>query len=90
MKNKSIEDFKLKKFVIELEEEIAANLKNQGNILNNEVLKAFLREDWIPANMKETLLTLPDFLNYILKSLKTVKSKIFYDKLAIHLLNIYK
>ena len=92
MKHKKIDEFKLRKFIVDLEEEIAESMKEKGeeSVLNNEVLKAILREEWIPAQIKENLKTLQDFLNYLLKSLKSVKSKIFYEKLANHFFNVFK
>ena len=85
-------DFKLKKFIEDVEFERAVN-SQAGSIENetkSETFKAILKEDWIPAAAKEGLKTLKDFLNYLLKSLGTIKSKIFYEKTANYYNVLYK
>ncbi len=56
----------------------------------SEIFKMILKEDWIPEAIKDTLKTLKDFLNYLLKSLKTVKSKIFYEKVCAYVNMLFK
>ena len=94
LKNKpeKMTDFKLVKFVEEVEIEIAEAIKAKNEYLekNSENFKAILKEDFIPSSVKETLKTLKDFLEYLLKYLKNSKSKILYEKVANHVFGIYK
>ena len=94
MKNRpeKLVDFKMMKFIEEVEIEIAEAIKAKNEYLekNSENFKAILKEDFIPANVKQELKTLKDFLDYILKYLKNSKSKILYEKVANHLFGIYK
>ncbi len=85
-------DFKMIKFIEEVEIEIAEAIKAKNEYLekNSENFKAILKEDFIPTNVKQELKTLKDFLEYILKYLKNSKSKILYEKVANHLFGIYK
>jgi hypothetical protein len=87
-----LEDFKLVKFVEEVEIEIAEAIKAKNEYLekNSENFKAILKEDFIPSNVKETLKTLKSFLDYLLKYLKNSKSKILYEKVANHIFGIFK
>jgi hypothetical protein len=85
--------FKLKKFIedVELERNAESSSASANNAADaNEIFKIILKEDWIPQQVKESLKTLNDFLNYLIKSLRTVKSKLFYEKIANHLNALYK
>lgn len=95
-KYKKMLKFKLKKFINEIESESLAESLKQKEVLNvdeatnSETFKLIQKEDWIPEAIKANLKCLKDYLNYLLKSLKTVKSKIFYDKLATYLNSLFK
>lgn len=95
-KYKKVQNFKLKKFLQEIEQENQALLAKQNQVYNadeetnSEIFKQILKEDWIPEAIKNGLKTLKDFLTYLLKSLKTVKSKIFYDKLCNYLKALFE
>lgn len=93
-KYKKLVDFKLKRFVEEIEAELEAinnklSLKVEDEV-ESEIFKQILKEDWIAEQVKESLKCLRDFLLFLLKSLKTVKSKIFYEKIANYLNSLYK
>lgn len=78
----------------EVETEIeTANARKNLNIdeeTNSETFKQILKEDWIADNVKENLKTLRDFMTYLIKSLKTVKSKMFYEKLCLYVNTLFK
>ena len=89
--------FRLREFINELEKEQASQTvkdKKMGREADNEIdsdtFKAILKEDWVPDAVKDTLKTLRDFLSYLLKSLQTVKSKIFYEKICSYLNSLFK
>lgn len=79
---------------IEIENQIEFERKNRVYIVedetNSEIFKQLQREDWIPQSVKEDLKTLKDYLEYLLKSLRTVKSKIFYEKLSNYLKSLFE
>lgn len=84
----------MKRFIEEYEHEQEA-LTRKLNLAveeetESEIFNQILREDWIADQVKESLKSLRDFLNLALKSLKTVKSKIFYEKLANYTYELYK
>jgi hypothetical protein len=87
-------DFKLKRFVdeYEAEQEAINRRKNAAvdEVTESETFKLILKEDWIADAVKESLKCLRDYLNFLLKSLKTVKSKIFYEKVANYLNALFK
>lgn len=88
-------DFKLKRFVQEFESEQEALFNKMNNFkveeeTESETFRQILKEDWIAEQQKESLKNLGDFLNFLLKSLKTVKSKIFYEKIANYLNTLFK
>jgi hypothetical protein len=94
-KYKKLVDFKLKRFVQEFESEQEALLNKMNNFkveeeTESETFRQILKEDWIAEQQKESLKNLGDFLNFLLKSLKTVKSKIFYEKIANYLNTLFK
>jgi hypothetical protein len=83
----------LKKFIEQVEQEQNAEISGTATSdenSKNETFKSILQEDWIPQQAKESLKTLNDFLNYLIKSLRTVKSKLFYEKIANYLDKLYK
>ena len=81
----------MKKFAQDLDAEIAdANRASDSGDLDNHIIKALLKEDWVPANIRDTLKTLKDILDYLIKTLKSVKSKIFYEKAAVYLNSLYQ
>lgn len=86
----------MSKFIkeIEIENQIEFEQKNRiynvEDETNNETFKHLQREDWIPQSVKEDLKTLKDYLEYLLKSLRTVKSKIFYEKLCNYLKSLFE
>lgn len=91
-KYKRVKNFKLKKYAEDLEVELSveANRSEVNVELENPVIKALLKEDWIQPKDRESLKSLKDILEYLIKSLKNFKSKIYYDKAAAFLHNIYK
>ena len=56
----------------------------------SDLLKLIAREEWIPAGVRDELRTCDDFMNYFMKALQTIKSKIIYEKLCQHIKIIYK
>jgi hypothetical protein len=75
------------------EEDSQKQSKGSQNVedeTTSEIFKQILKEDWIAAPIKEGLKTLKDFLTYLLKSLKTIKSKIFYEKVCNYLQALVK
>ena len=87
-----MDNFRLKNFIqeVELERQEASQSKPVENETKSETFKAILKEDWIPTSIKDGLKTLKDFLDYLLKSLGTIKSKIFYEKTANYLNTLFK
>jgi uncharacterized protein YydD (DUF2326 family) len=89
-----MDNFKLKNFIQEIESERQAAFAAQFNPVENETksetFKAILKEDWIPVAVKDTLKTLKDFLEYLIKSLGTIKSKTFYEKSANYYHKLFK
>ena len=85
-------DFKLSKCLKNLEGDMILNkMKNEpADENNNEIFKAILKEDWIPEASKESLKTLNDFMTYLIKSLKIVKSKIFYERICNYIKSLYE
>jgi len=69
---------------------LSKSSQNVEDETNSEIFKQILKEDWIAAPIKEGLKTLKDFLTYLLKSLKTIKSKIFYEKVCNYLQALIK
>jgi len=87
-----MENFKLKNFIqeLELERQAVSQSNTVESETKSETFKAILKEDWIPATVKDTLKTLKDFLEYLLKSLGTIKSKTFYEKTANYYHTLFK
>ena len=84
-------------FVESLEEEYNSNLvrekktgKEAENETDSETFKLILREEWVSDTVKDTLKSLKDFLFYLLKSLKTIKSKTFYEKVCHFLYKLFE
>ena len=71
-------------------QKLSKGSQNVEDETKSEIFKQILKEDWIAAPIKEGLKTLKDFLSYLLKSLKTIKSKIFYEKVCNYLQALLK
>lgn len=86
----------MSKFIEEIEIENQLEFERKNRIyrvedeINSEIFKQLQREDWIPQSVKDDLKTLKDYLEYLLKSLRTVKSKIFYEKLCNYLKSLFE
>ena len=94
---KKIKDFSLKKFVDDLEkqENGKAPAKKSGDYnvdeeTSSEIFKALQKEEWIPQPIRDTLKNLKDYLTYLIKSIKTVKSTLFSDRIPNYLFNLYR
>jgi hypothetical protein len=95
-KYKKIVDFKLKTFVEDYSKQ-QSNLKKSSTNLSNieletssETFRAIQKEDWIAPVTKDGLKTLKDYLNFLIKSIKTIKSNVFYDKICNYLRLLFK
>ncbi len=87
----------MKKFLIDLENELLAQKAKEKKFgqyadqeTESETFKRILKEDWIPNAVKQTLKDLKDFLTYLIRSLKTVKSKMFYEKVCAYVYDLFK
>lgn len=75
----------MEEYELEVEALSSRHRRTVDEVTESETFGQILKEDWIAEPMKESLATLKDYLSFLLKSLKTVKSKIFYEKLANYL-----
>ncbi len=95
-KYKKIVDFRLKTFIEDFVKQ-KPNMKktpsNAGNVdleTSSETFKAIQKEDWIAQGTKDGLKTLRDYLTFLIKSIKTIKSNVFYDKICNYLNLLFK
>ncbi|CAF0708647.1 unnamed protein product [Brachionus calyciflorus] len=88
---KKLDKFVLRKFINEIQKENQLEFERKNRVYNVEeetdceLFKQLQKEDWISQSIKDELKNLKDYLTYILKSLKTVKSVTFYEKLCNYL-----
>ncbi len=89
-------NFKLKTFVEDFLKQKSSMNKNPSNLTNvdsetsSETFKAIQKEDWIVQDVKDELKTLKDYLAFLIKSIKTIKSNVFYDKICNYLNLLFK
>ncbi len=86
-----MDNFKLKTFVDELDRQKSA-LKKEPSLddqTSSETFKLILKEDWIASGVRDNLKNLKDFLLFLIKSIQTVKSNLFYERICNYLYSLF-